>query len=144
MYRKILFILILTGIILFIFYRINPLGVKVIINGHTFYVNVAVTNSEKERGLGKQTHLDGDHGMIFPYDHKERYSFWMKDMLFPLDFIWLRDKEIMDLTENVPVYTGSKFTVVQPKTEIDTVLELPSGSIKKFNIKIGDKVQIKS
>jgi len=125
-----------------VYYWRHPLGAKVVINNHTFYVDVAVTEKQKELGLGNRVSLPKDHGMVFPYDHPEQYTFWMKGMEFPLDMIWIRDKKIIDISKNVPVASGAYLPAYAAKAPVDMVLEVNAGVSDTENIKIGDTVKI--
>lgn len=137
--------LVITGLIMllgfaFYYYVQHPLSATAVINNTTFILELAVTPQEKEKGLGGRKALLPKHGMLFNYDHKEQFGFWMKDMQFPLDFVWIDGTTVVDLTQNVPVYTESKITTVQPQVPVDKVLELNAGEIEQYNIKIGDTI----
>src|SRR5689334_2050606 len=93
--------------ILLVYYRYHPLGQKVIINGHTIAAEVAITNAEKQKGLGGRTTLGKDQGMLFVYQHADRYGYWMKDMQFPLDFIWIHGTTVVDLSKRIPAPDAS-------------------------------------
>lgn len=125
------------------FYYFNhPLTSKIKINGTTFTVEVAITEPQKELGLGNRASLSSDHGMLFPYDHKEQYEYWMKGMQFPLDFIWIDGKTVVDVTPNVPSPMGSdQPVIVKPGAPVDKVFEVNAGSIQRADIHIGDSVE---
>ncbi len=133
----------LLGLILGYFYLRHPLGEKVIIGGHTIQVEVAVTNSQKEKGLGGRESLAPDRGMLFVYPNRDRYGFWMKDMRFPLDYIWIDGTTIVDLSQHVPApkTAGEPPIELSPKVPVDKVLEVNAGVIEKLGIKIGDAVK---
>ena len=137
-------ILIVVGIVIslfaFWFYTKHPLSGTVKINDTLFTVDVAVTAIEKERGLSYRKKLEPTHGMIFVYDHKEIYPFWMKGMNFPLDFIWLDGNKIVDITKNVQPANGFNMQVVKPMLPVDKILEINAGEVEKYGIKIGDTV----
>ena len=124
-----------------LYYRRNPLISKVRIGDHIFTVDVAVTPVEKMQGLGGRASLPPNHGMLFAYDHKEQYEFWMRGMKFPLDFIWIADHTVVNITENVPAPTGLFPAVVKPYIDVDKILEVAAGTVKEKGIKIGDVVQ---
>jgi len=129
-----------AGLGFFWFYSRHPLTATVTINGTVWHVEASVTAKEKEKGLGGRDRLLPLHGMIFVYDHKELYPFWMKGMQFPLDFIWLDGNEIIDVTQNVGVPAGDVIPVVTPKVPADKVLEVNAGEAQTYGIKIGDRV----
>ena len=126
------------------FYVRHPLVTKVEIRGHIFTVDLAITPQEKERGLGGRDSLDPDNGLLFPYDHTEQYSFWMKDMRFPIDIIWIRDNQIIDISRNVPIESGTQLRVYQPKEPVNKVLEINAGISDANGFQAGDLVTIRN
>ncbi len=132
----------LVTVILFIvwFYTRHPLGVTAQIRGHVFTLDVAVTPQEKEQGLGYRQRLDENRGMLFIYDHQEQYSFWMKGMNFPLDILWIRGKEIVDISKHVS--TGPPYPHITPALPVDKVLEVNAGTVDKYGIRVGDHVTV--
>jgi uncharacterized membrane protein (UPF0127 family) len=85
--------------------------------------------------------------MLFIFPNEEKHFFWMKDMLFPIDIIWINNaKEIVYIDENTsipetntPDYNLPLFSSPKP---VSYVLEVNAGFSEKNNIKIGDKVEI--
>ena len=135
--KKIFIIFLVSFFLATCYYYIrHPIGEKAIINGHTIRLELAVTEAEKEKGLGERDTLASDSGMLFVYDHPERYGFWMKGMRFPLDFIWINGNTVADLTQNVS--TGAP--AFAPLVPADKVLEVNTGVIDQLSIKIGDLV----
>lgn len=133
-------LLVLMAFTLWFYWR-NPLTAKVKINDQLFYVELAVTPKEKEIGLSGRQTLASKHGMLFNYDHKDTYPFWMKGVRFPLDFVWIEDLTVVDLTRNARIQTTEPFTVYKPKVPVSKILELNAGEIDKYRLKIGDKVK---
>lgn len=135
--------MIALGIITAWYYARHPLGAKVIINEHTIHVEVAVTNAEKEKGLGYRDSLPVNTGMLFVYQNKDRYGFWMKDMRFPLDFIWITGNTVVDVSQNIPQPDNDTVQPVNvaPNVPVDKVLEVNAGVIKSLGIHVGDTVQ---
>lgn len=103
-------------------------------------VEIADTPGKRAKGLSGRESLAENRGMLFVFDKPGYYSFWMKDMLIPLDFIWLNGGEIIQINENIRPkdYPPPKFFT--PKYPADSVLEINAGTAKKLNIKIGDKI----
>lgn len=127
-----------------VYYVRNPLTSTVTIKGIRFAVEVAVTPQEKEIGLGGRDSLKPLHGMLFPYDHSERFSYWMKGMRFPIDIIWIRDYRIVDISKQVPISTDGTYPVYAPKEPVNLVLEIASGEADRHGFQIGDIVTIKN
>lgn len=141
--------IILVGISILLLFTIwyyvrNPLTTRITIRSKTFSVDVAVTPKEKERGLSYLRSMNPDQGMLFVYDHPEQFQFWMKGMQFPLDFIWIRDKTIVDITKNVPAPKNptDQLPIYHPAVPVDKVLELPAGTTDRMGITVGDIVEI--
>jgi uncharacterized membrane protein (UPF0127 family) len=144
--NKILFKL-QIGIIIFLVIVITSLLLRdsgsekqqtVTINNHKFLVEIADTKAKRELGLGNRDGLCEDCGMLFIFDDKKSRVFWMKDMRFDIDIIWIEDGTIVDIVENVS-HKDSEKKIYSPKN-IDKVLELPAGSVKQFGIIAGNGV----
>ena len=125
------------------FYSQKPLGTRLTINNHTFSVELALTDTQKAKGLGDRDSLPAETGMLFPYDHPDRYTFWMKGMRFPLDFIWINGNYVADITPDVPIaQNGQPLAIYQPKVPADKIFEVKAGTVAEDGIKIGDSVKI--
>jgi len=127
---------ILAGTLLF--YKAKPLSPTISINGTLFFVDIAVTKSEIEKGLGGRKMLPPKHGMLFLKDHKDLYPFWMGGMKFPLDFVWIDGNRIVDITKNVPPISDGLIPQLKPSVPVDKILELNAGETDSAGIKIGD------
>ncbi|MBI5018665.1 DUF192 domain-containing protein [Candidatus Gottesmanbacteria bacterium] len=137
-----LVLIILPFLTLLLYYRSHPLVSKVKIRDTVIVTEVAVTEAQKQKGLGGRKILGNSSGMLFPYDHKEHYNFWMRGMLFPLDFIWIDGNRIADITLNVPPPVGDQQpAMIKPKVPVDKVLEVNAGFVREHQITIGDMVQ---
>lgn len=142
--KKILFYAVFIGLLFGIYYYFrNPPGTKAVINGRTITLELAVTNAEKEKGLGYRDSLPADRGMLFVYQNRGRYGFWMKGMRFPLDFIWIDGNKIVDVSENIPAPANGteRPAELSPAAPVDKVLEVNAGVISQFNIRVGDTVK---
>jgi len=138
MKRILLIIIVFLTALVFWYYKTYPLTPTVTINGTTFAVELALTGGEIEKGLSGRPSLPTKHGILFLFNHKERYSFWMKGLNFPLDFIWLDGNRIVEITKNVPPMENGIIPQLKPSVPVDKVLELPAGEIDTAGIKIGD------
>jgi hypothetical protein len=128
----ILIIVVVLGTILY--YRIKPLSATVTIRETTFVIELALSAAEKMKGLSGRSNLPTKHGMLFLYDHKERFPFTMIGMNFPLDFVWLDGNVILDISKNVAPGTP----MILPSVPIDKILELNAGELDSSGIKVGD------
>lgn len=109
-------------------------------------VEVADTQAKRGKGLGGRSSLASDSGMLFIFDREDMYSFWMKGLKFPLDFIWIKGDRIVDITENVSApYEGQKdeeLPIYQSKEPIDKLLEVNAYFARTHNIRVGDAITI--
>ncbi len=117
------------------------------INDAKLQVEVADTPTKRSKGLGGRASLGENEGMLFAFDKEDKYPFWMKGLSFPLDFVWIKGTEVVDISENIqPPVSGqsdASLPIIAPKVPVDKVLEVNAGVIKKFNIKVGDTVSVK-
>jgi len=142
---KNIILLIFIGIIILggFFYWNNSNKIKfkyAEIGGKKFNLETASSLKDREAGLSGRENLCEDCGMLFLFDRKGKYSFWMKDMKFDLDIIWIFGNEIVSLVKNISYENGAE-EIINPETFSDKVLEINSGLCDKLNIKVGDKVK---
>ena len=105
----------------------------------TIRVAVVDTPAAREQGLGGVTGLLPNEGMLFVFQKDSRYAFWMKDMTFSIDMVWIgSDKRIVYIAKNVSPDTYPKPFV--PTSPARYVLELPAGFADSHNLKIGESV----
>jgi uncharacterized membrane protein (UPF0127 family) len=110
---------------------------KVNIGRHIFYAEVVESDEKKQKGLGGRNDLCEACGMLFKFKETGVYSFWMRGMKFPLDIIWISDNKIIHLEKNIqPDFIGT----LTPREMANNVLELNSGIIESFGLKVGDTV----
>lgn len=117
---------------------------KAFINNKEVKIEIADTNETRIQGLSGRKSMPQDAGMLFVFENKDYYSFWMPDTYFPLDLIWISGDTIVDITENVPNYPGpgnESLPRYRPTQPADKILELNAGSAKSMNINIGDKIR---
>ncbi len=124
----------------------KPPGSVVQIGEASFRVDVAVTGAERSLGLSGRATLEPDTGMLFVYDSDGPRTFWMPDMRFPLDMIWIRsDCVVNGVTANVPNPPENTLRDQLPRYPSDGpvrfVLELNAGQAAAHGITTDDKVQ---
>ncbi len=110
------------------------------IKGIVLQVDVADTAAKQAQGLSGREPLRDDEGMLFIFGAVGRHPFWMKDMKFAIDIIWIgEDKVVVDITKNAQ---PSSFPwVFKPKAPAQYVLEVNAGWSDYKNIEIGDIVE---
>ncbi len=114
------------------------------INNTVVSIEVADTAATRSRGLSGREKLATDSGMLFVYPETKIYRFWMKEMKFPLDMIFINNGSVVDILKDVPAPELSKkeqdLIIYQPKTPINMMLEVNAGFADKNQIKVGDGV----
>lgn len=93
----------------------------------TLLVEISDDAQKRAQGLSGRTSLQSNTGMLFLFEEAFLASFWMKDMNFALDFLWIRDGVVVDITENVPAPTGDDLPTYSPNQPVDMVLEVNAG-----------------
>lgn len=117
---------------------------RIQIGSKTLHVIVANTTQLRNNGLSNSKKLPENEGMLFIFDAPNTYQFWMKDMNYDLDFIYIRDGKVVGLIENVPAPKNNKgnVAIVASPVPFTQVLEVNSGFIKKNKISVGQKVKL--
>ncbi len=118
-------------------------GLQTITVGTTkLSVEVANTPQTIQKGLGQRDEIGSD-GLLFVLPSRGIPTFWMKDMRFPLDFVWIDTDTIVDTTENVDPQIGQsikQLRIYSPSSPVTHVLEMNAGDVSKYKFKVGDKV----
>jgi uncharacterized membrane protein (UPF0127 family) len=106
-------------------------------------VEVADSEEEMHKGLGDRESMDKNTGMLFIYPETMMPTFWMKGMRFDLDFIWIRDGMVVDITENVaaPMSEQQQLPLIRPTETVNWILEVNAGWVEKNEVRVGDGVR---
>ena len=136
-------ILVAVGIILLsiggLIYSTRDSGPTVTVDGNVFKVQVSDDADERRQGLSGQDALDNDEGMIFVFDRPGMHGFWMKDMKFSIDIIWIDENlRVVHLEEAVSPSTFPESFV--PSVDALYVLEIYTGQAAAQGIDLGDAV----
>lgn len=112
------------------------------IRGIKIPVTVATSSADVEKGLSGRTSLALDEGMLFMFPAPYQYRFWMPDMQFPLDMIWIDgEKKIVDITKNAPpLLDKTKPVFYTPLKPAQYVLEVNAGFSDQHSLTPGDQV----
>jgi uncharacterized membrane protein (UPF0127 family) len=115
----------------------------------TIQVRVADTAEKQQHGLSNTDSLATNQGMLFVFPQDGKYAFWMKDMKYALDILWLNaNGRIVHIEQNVKpasfpaTYGGS--------VSARYVLELSSGFVSAvihffpiFCLKTGSTITVR-
>ncbi len=124
-----------------------PLGAESFaVDGAKFNVEVASSALEQTRGLSFRPSLGASDGMLFIFGTGTVQTFWMKDMNFPLDMIWISGNAVVGFAQNAPAPTSGtqlwQLPIFASPQNTDKVLEVNAGTVAKYHIKVGDTVTI--
>lgn len=123
------------------FQRIIGKSAKVGNRDQVFKVEVAKSDRAKVKGLSNRKKIPQDKGMLFVFDKPEIYEFWMKDMLVPLDIVWINDSKIVDISRSIsPPAKNAESAKVRSKAPAQHVLEIYAGTVPSWQV--GDSVDI--
>ena len=112
-------------------------------NGRVVTAEIAKTEEERARGLMFRDRLGENEGMLFIFEEPDFYSFWMKNMKFPIDIIWLsEEKRIVYIASRVPPCKREPCPTYQPYSKALYVIEVPAGFAEREKLKRGDRVEI--
>ena len=115
---------------------------QLVINDIVFEVELAITPDERKMGLKQRKNLAENQGMLFIYSEPQIISFWMKQTLIPLDILFFDSNgQLLEAFDTVPPCTTSPCKRYTNQKPSQFVLEIPAGTRKKFNIKVGDSFE---
>ncbi|MFZ2205189.1 MAG: DUF192 domain-containing protein [Minisyncoccia bacterium] len=111
------------------------------IAGQKLKIDLALNQQTQEQGLSGRNSLREDEGMLFVFEKPSHNLFWMKDMNFPIDMIWINeDLHVVYIKKNAkPESFPESFG---PDENTKYVLEVVSGFGDKNNLKEGDSVEL--
>lgn len=105
---------------------------------------VAKTMLERAEGLSHRESLAADEAMLFIFEEPDNYQFWMKDMNFAIDIIFVNDGKIVDIKRNVPVpEIDGNYERYPPAEPALYVLEVPAGLSEEYGFDMGTSVEIR-
>lgn len=104
--------------------------------GVSLNIELATTSAARAQGLGGRASLPEDGAMLFVFPHDERWGFWMKDMLIPLDIFWLNAQgQVISMAPDVA--TSTYPAVFYPSAPARYVLETNAGFAERHGIATG-------
>jgi hypothetical protein len=117
------------------FVRIGALAVQAEVpEGDAFY-----------RGLGGRESLPDDRGMLFVFPEPGSDAFWMKDMLIPIDIIWISTEgRVVDIqaAQPEPGVPDAQLKLYEPSALGQYVLEVRAGLVAEMGVQVGDEARI--
>ena len=118
---------------------VQPKG-TIVTASRTIPVLIAETSEETMRGLSGMRVLPADEGMLFLFDHSGKFGFWMPEMHFAIDIIWIDgDWKVVDVSHHATPesFETNPKTVFYPRSPARYVLEVNDGMAKAWGIASG-------
>lgn len=142
-YIKIITIVVIIILVSLISSSLNNIEVKNInyikIAGTKIKIELALTPEMQEKGLSGITGIKEDEGMLFVFNKPSKYYFWMKNMNFPIDIIWIdKNMRVVYIEKNVKPDTYPQ--TFGPDKDSQYVLEVNAMFSEKNNLKENDNV----
>ena len=107
-------------------------------------VDVVSQLKDMQRGLQGAKSLAKNHGMLFVFDSDNFQPFWMKDMKFAIDMIWIDSQyRIVTIASSCPACVQEPCKIYVPSQKARYVLEVSSGFALRHHFKLGDVLTFK-
>jgi hypothetical protein len=111
------------------------------ISGVSFNAFISDTETLREKGLSGFSSLKDGEAMLFVFQKPDIYGFWMKDVSFPIDILWLdKDFKVIHMEKNVSpnTYPNSFY----PSKPAQYAIEFRANLLDKIDLAEGDSVAI--
>lgn len=105
----------------------------------TFKTEIVATDASREQGLSGRAGIDNDQTMVFLYNSPRQLCFWMKDMQFAIDMVWV------DQSGHVAAIESDVSPGTYPESfchEGQYVAEFAAGTAARLGLSIGDTVKL--
>lgn len=102
------------------------------------YAEYARTAPEQEKGLKDRPSLPGNAGLLFIFPDETPRSFWMKEVLIPLDLIFMDEKGRIIETASLLPCSEDPCVIYNSKKPAKYVLEVNAGAVSRWKISEGD------
>lgn len=113
-----------------------------------FTVEIADTEEKRQTGYMYRPTIGEYNGMLFVFPQPVNHPFWMKNVEFGLDMLFLsKDLVVVDLKQNVPPCkqvdpSQKNCPYYPPESNYTFVLEMKAGNAEKHGIKKGSQFKI--
>jgi uncharacterized membrane protein (UPF0127 family) len=116
--------------------------VSVSVNGLVLIADIAATDEQRTKGLSVKDSLAENEAMLFVFNNEGEHTFWMKNMKFPIDIIWIdADKTVVHIEHSLqPCRSDLLCPTYNPIEDSLYVLETVGGLAEKHDIAKGTPV----
>jgi uncharacterized protein len=116
-----------------------PFDIVLYVDDVALSAELALTERQQQEGLSGRLSMGRDYGMLFAFPEPTQPSFWMKDMFFPVDILWI-DDQFTVVSFNEVVRPATYPVTYTPSTPVRYVLEVNAGWVKANDVDIGSTV----
>ncbi len=129
----------------------DVMAVKV--DGRTFFLELAVDDATRVKGLGGRTFIEPDGGMLFAFPRADKRSFVMRDCTIPIDILFLDanglvvamhamvPEEPQGPDESDSAYE-QRLKRYSSRFAAQYALEFAGGTLETLNLSEGDRVEM--
>lgn len=128
-------------LVLFYLFFIKPdkqTETQVCIEEHCFNVQLAITQSEQQKGLMFVESMPLDEWMLFINNTGGYHNFWMKNTLINLDIIWINSEKEIIYIQTVPPCKIENCPSYWPQKKSQYILEINWWLAQEYGIQTGD------
>jgi uncharacterized membrane protein (UPF0127 family) len=119
--------------------RTTPLIIETATGAQRFTVEMALSETERERGLMFREKLGDNEGMLFFFPRDQAVSMWMKNTRLPLDMIFIgADGAVALIAENA---VPQSLAIISSNSPVRAVLEVRAGTARRLQVKPGSLVR---
>ena len=118
-----------------------------VVNGQTFHLELAADRVSLGRGLANRPILPEDTAMLFVFPDERTMTFWMKDVIMPLDVLFLdRQGRIVDIQTMLPQPGAAESELVRYTSAAPAqyALEVNAGQAEKYGFEVGMPVELRA
>jgi uncharacterized membrane protein (UPF0127 family) len=109
--------------------------IDVKVNGVTLVADVASSSEQRSKGLAVKDTLAENESMLFVFSKANDYQFWMKDMKFPIDILWLdADRYVIHIEHSLEPCDSDGCPLYKPDGKAQYVLETVAGFAEKYGV----------
>jgi len=114
------------------------------INGKSFSALVADSFSKRMIGLMFRKKLNKRECMLFIFGSEGDQAIWMRNMLFPIDVVWLDSKmRVVDTVQSIkPCKSILSCKEYHPRRAAKYIIEMVSGSVKANGINSRSRISV--
>jgi uncharacterized membrane protein (UPF0127 family) len=117
---------------------------SVLINGFKVLLAIASNDELRIKGLSGSQMLNENEGMLFLFDKPSKQGFWMNEMKYAIDIIWLdSNSRVVHVEKNLePCKIFLVCPVYNPQVDSLYVIELSAGFVDRNSIKNGTIIDL--